>query len=59
MYTRKHFKMIAETVSRIQDPVVREAQVQHYIAIFTDSNPRFSVGKFREYVETLVEKSAA
>jgi hypothetical protein len=51
--------MIAETVSRIQDPVVREAQVQHYIAIFTDSNPRFSVGKFREYVETLVEKSAA
>jgi hypothetical protein len=48
--------MIAETVSRIQDPEVREAQIKHYIEIFLDSNPRFSTARFREYVEELTAR---
>lgn len=48
MLTRKHFKAIAETVSKITDPKEREAAARTQAAICAESNPRLDWGRFME-----------
>lgn len=42
MLTRKHFKMVAETVCLIADPVQRYTIAKQHAAMFAKDNPRFN-----------------
>lgn len=46
MLTRKHFKAIAETVSKISDPKTREDAARTQAAICAESNPNFDLDRF-------------
>lgn len=41
MFTRQHFRAIADTISKIEDMEARNAEAQRYVAIFRADNPRF------------------
>jgi len=41
-YTRKDFRMVADTLQKIEDPMIRSAQAEEYAAKFAASNPRFN-----------------
>ena len=45
-FTRKHFKMIADTVSKIEDEKVRQQMANSHAEAFKASNPRFDASKF-------------
>jgi rubrerythrin len=40
-FTRKHFRMIADTVSQFEDPEHRRATAELYADTFAEDNPRF------------------
>lgn len=46
MFTRQHFRAIAETISKIEDMEARKAEAQRYVVIFRADNPRFKSDLF-------------
>lgn len=46
MMTRKHFRLMADTISRIENKADRKAMAKHNAEICAKSNPRFDSAKF-------------
>ena len=47
-YTRKDFRMVADTLLKIEDPIIRKAQAEEYAAKFAAANPLFSEELFMQ-----------
>jgi hypothetical protein len=46
MMTRKHFKMVAEIIQKIENLEDRRTMTEKHAAIFARENPRFNGKKF-------------
>lgn len=46
MFTRKHFELIAEIISKLENVDERIAMAQKHADAFTKDNPRFDREKF-------------
>jgi hypothetical protein len=51
--TRKHFKMVADTVRAIADPVKRQQMANHHAEVFSKMNPRFDHARFHAAAGTV------
>lgn len=54
--TKQHFRMVADTIRKIENPEIRSAQIAEYISTFKKSNPRFDKDRFIKYIETGSDK---
>lgn len=52
--SKKHFKLFAEAIAKIENGNTREAQIVCCCLVFNSDNPRFSEDKFREYIRRLL-----
>lgn len=48
MMSRKDFRLIAETISKIEDKIERKAMAEYNAKLCEKSNPRFNRAKFFE-----------
>jgi hypothetical protein len=55
-FTRRHFREIADIITKIEDPEVRLSQAEHYAAKFATDNPRFNRDLFMKAAGVLVEQ---
>jgi hypothetical protein len=44
--TRKHFKLVAEVISKIEDTTERKQMAKHNATAFAKANPRFNRSMF-------------
>lgn len=51
MMTRKHFKILAESLKKIEDMTQRNTMIDAWVDVCTQMNPRFDETKFREACE--------
>ncbi len=54
-FTRRHFREIADIITKIEDPEVRLSQAEHYAAKFAADNPRFNRDLFMTAAGVLEE----
>ncbi len=53
MMTKKHFKLFAECLSKIEDDSHRDNLIVFISNVLEKSNPKFDFGRFEEYIRRL------
>ena len=48
MFTRKHFKTIADVIKKIDNDVQRKQLEQRFSKVFEENNPKFDRKKFKK-----------
>lgn len=53
-FSRQHYIMIADTLSKIDNPEERERTVKDFEERFSEDNPRFDAERFRTAIDNKV-----
>ena len=56
MFTRQHYYNIGAIIARIPDKKIRNEQIEMYVNLFSGDNPNFKPGRFRDYVQDVVDE---